>query len=189
MSNVCARSTVISRRNQRRIAAQSDYRFYTGPYRLQNNEPEHPGTRMIYLSYSENPTVISTSTAPKLGIRRRTPTSLRLLMDFIGTLPFKATGRMLIMYDDVARPVSAHRDHIETELCHDFLWFRTNTKKPFFMLNHKTGEKLYVEGYTAWFDSVNQYHGSDPVDGLSFSIRVDGVFHRRIQSDDTEAAV
>jgi hypothetical protein len=44
------------------------------------------------------------------------------------------------------------------------------------MLNHKTNEKLYVDGYSAWFDSVNQFHGSDPVDGLSFSIRVDGVF-------------
>lgn len=44
------------------------------------------------------------------------------------------------------------------------------------MLNQKTNEKRYVEGYSAWFDSVNQYHGSDAVDGLSFSIRVDGKF-------------
>jgi hypothetical protein len=80
------------------------------------------------------------------------------------------------MYDNVARQVPAHRDHIETELCHEFLWFRTNTKKPFFMLNQKTGEKKYVEGYSAWFDSVNQFHGSDAYDGLSFSIRVDGKF-------------
>ena len=45
----------ITQKIKRRIAAQSDYRFYTGPYRLQNNAPEHPGTRMIYLSYSELP--------------------------------------------------------------------------------------------------------------------------------------
>ena len=44
------------------------------------------------------------------------------------------------------------------------------------MLNHQTNEKKYVESYTAWFDSVNQFHGSDPYDGLSFSIRVDGIF-------------
>lgn len=44
------------------------------------------------------------------------------------------------------------------------------------MLNHQTNEKLYVESYSAWFDSVNQYHGSDAREGLSFSIRVDGVF-------------
>jgi hypothetical protein len=98
------------------------------------------------------------------------------LMDFIATLPFKATGRILIMYDDSPRPVTAHRDHTETELCHEFIWFRTNLKKPFYMLNHKTGEKRYVESYSAWFDSVNQYHGSDTCDGLAFSIRVDGIF-------------
>jgi hypothetical protein len=44
------------------------------------------------------------------------------------------------------------------------------------MLNHETNEKRYVETYTAWFDAVNQFHGTDPVEGLSFSIRVDGRF-------------
>ena len=32
-----------------------------------------------------------------------------------------------------------------------------NKDKPFYMLNCDTGEKKYVEGYTAWFDSVNQF--------------------------------
>ena len=44
------------------------------------------------------------------------------------------------------------------------------------MLNQNTSEKKYVESYSAWFDSVNQYHGSDAVEGLSFSVRVDGIF-------------
>jgi hypothetical protein len=44
------------------------------------------------------------------------------------------------------------------------------------MLNHRTGERLYVESYSAWFDTVNQFHGSDAMAGLSFSIRVDGIF-------------
>ena len=98
------------------------------------------------------------------------------LMDFIATLPFKATGRMLIMYDDSGRAVSAHRDHDSAELCHEFIWMRTNLDKPFYMLNPETGEKLYVASHSAWFDSVNQYHGADATGGLSFSIRVDGVF-------------
>jgi hypothetical protein len=83
---------------------------------------------------------------------------------------------MLIMYDDAGREVPAHRDHTSTDVCHDFIWFRTNMKKPFFMFNHETGEKLYVESYSAWFDTVNQFHGSDAAEGLSFSIRVDGTF-------------
>ena len=166
----------ITQKIKRRIAAQNDYRFYTGPYRLQTDSPEHPGSRMIYLSYSELPDSYFDLDRTELWKPSANAGEFALLMDFIGTLPFKATGRMLIMYDDVARPVTAHRDHVETEVCHDFLWFRTNLKKPFYMLNHKTNEKFYVDTHTAWFDSVNQYHGTDPVEGLAFSIRVDGVF-------------
>ncbi|HEX8288393.1 MAG TPA: hypothetical protein VF556_10375 [Pyrinomonadaceae bacterium] len=166
----------ITQKIKRRMAAQNDYQFYTGPYRLQNESPQHPGTRMVYLAHSEKPDSYFDLDRTELWHPTPNANEFALLMDFIRTLPFKATGRMLIMYDTVARPVTAHRDHIETELCHDFIWFRTNLKKPFYMLNHKTGEKKYVESYSAWFDSVNQYHGSDPIDGLSFSIRVDGHF-------------
>jgi hypothetical protein len=131
---------------------------------------------MIYLAYSEAPDSYFDLDRTELWKPSEAANDFSLLMDFIRTMPFKSTGRMLIMYDTVERPVPAHRDHIETELCHDFIWFRTNLKKPFYMLNHKTNEKKYVESYSAWFDSVNQFHGSDPYDGLSFSIRVDGHF-------------
>jgi hypothetical protein len=97
-------------------------------------------------------------------------------MKFIRTLPFEATGRMIIMYDDSGRAVPAHRDHDSTDLCHEFIWFRTNLDKPFYMLNPDSGEKRYVGSYAAWFDTVNQFHGADATGGLSFSIRVDGRF-------------
>jgi hypothetical protein len=166
----------LTQRIKRHLQTQEDLKFYTGPYRLENNAPERPGSRMIYLAYSELPDSYFDLDRTELWHPTIYANEFALLMDFIGTLPFKATGRMLIMYDNVARKVPAHRDHLETELCHEFIWFRTNLKKPFFMLNHQTNEKKYVESYSAWFDSVNQYHGSDGVDGLSFSIRVDGVF-------------
>jgi hypothetical protein len=83
---------------------------------------------------------------------------------------------MLIMYDDSGRSVTAHRDHDGEELCHEFIWFRTNLEKPFYMLNPETGEKLYVTSHAAWFDTVNQYHGADRTGELSWSIRVDGRF-------------
>ena len=102
-------------------------------------------------------------------------------MDFIQTLPFEATGRMLIIYDDRGVEVPAHRDHLEKNVCHDFIWFRTNLIKPFYMYNQNSGEKLYVKSYSAWFDTVNQFHGSDAVPGLSFSIRVDGIFSREFR--------
>lgn len=166
----------ITQRVKKRLNAKKDLQFYTGPYKLDNSNPDRPGSRMIYLAYSEQPDSYFDLDRTELWHPTEAANEFALLMDFIKTLPFKSTGRMLIMYDDVAREVPAHRDHIETELCHDFLWFRTSLKKPFYMLNHKTGEKKYVEGYTAWFDSVNQFHGSDPFEGLSFSIRVDGIF-------------
>jgi hypothetical protein len=166
----------ITQRIKRRLQAQKDYKFYTGPYRLENASPHYPGSRMIYLSYSELPDSYFDLDRTELWHPTENANEFSLLMDFIRTLPFKSTGRMLIMYDDAARPVTAHRDHIETDICHEFVWFRTNKRKPFYMLNHKTGEKKYVESYSAWFDTVNQFHGTDTVEGLSFSIRVDGIF-------------
>lgn len=174
----------ITQRVKRRLRAQKDYKFYTGPYKLNDDNPDRPGSRMIYLAFSEMPDSYFDLDKTELWHPTEVANEFSLLMDFIKTLPFKSTGRMLIMYDDAPREVPAHRDHIETELCHDFLWFRTSLKKPFYMLNHKTGAKKYVDGYTAWFDSVNQFHGSDPYDGLSFSIRVDGHF-----TDEFKAAI
>lgn len=161
---------------KRHLKTQTDLKFYTGPYRLDESNPDRPGSRMIYLAYSERPDNYFDLDKTELWHPTTQANEFALLMNFIGTLPFKATGRMMIMYDDVSRSVPAHRDHVETEICHEFIWFRTNFHKSFYMLNHTTGEKKYVEGHSAWFDSVNQYHGSDAAEGLSFSIRVDGKF-------------
>jgi hypothetical protein len=166
----------IIERIKQHIKAQTDIQFYTGPFRLQNSLPERPGSRMIYLAQSSLPD--SYFDLDKTELWKPSPATgeFALLMDFIATLPFKSTGRMLIMYDDVQRAVPAHRDHTEIDICHEFIWFRTNLNKPFYMLNHETNEKQYVESYSAWFDTVNQYHGTDPGEGLTFSIRVDGIF-------------
>ncbi len=83
---------------------------------------------------------------------------------------------MLIMYDPLGRAVTAHRDHDSEDLCHEFFWFRTNFDKPFYLLNPGSGEKSYVAGYSAWFDTVNQFHGADATGELAWSIRVDGRF-------------
>ena len=168
----------ILQRIKRRLhaQAQSDYKFYTGPYKLNDKIPDRPGSRMIYLAYSERPDSYFDLDKTELWHPTEAANEFMLLMDFIRTLPFQATGRMMIMYDDAPREVPAHRDHVETDICHEFIWFRTNRKKPFYMFNYQTGEKKYVESHSAWFDSVNQFHGSDPSDGLSFSIRVDGKF-------------
>lgn len=166
----------VTERVRRRLEDDRDQQFYTGPFRLKDESPDRPGTRMIYLSQSKMPD--SYYDLDRTELWRPTPEAEEFagLMEFIRSLPFSSTGRMLIMYDHAPRPVTPHRDHDVVEVCHEFIWFRTNLSKPFYMLNHHTREKLYVSSHSAWFDTVNQFHGSDACDGLSFSVRVDGHF-------------
>jgi hypothetical protein len=78
--------------------------------------------------------------------------------------------------------VPAHRDHLDSERCHEFIWLRTNFNKSLYMLDPESGERLQVQSHSAWFDSVNQYHGADASEGLSFSIRVDGIFSDELRA-------
>jgi len=172
----------LTRRIKKHLEFHNDLAFYTGPYRLQENEPDRPGSRMIYLAQSNRPDSYFDLNQSELWHATEATSEFSLLMDFIATLPFKSTGRMLIMYDNISRAVTAHRDHAESDICHEFVWFRTNLRKPFYLLNPRTNEKKYVESYSAWFDTVNQFHGSDAVEGLTFSIRVDGTFTDEFKS-------
>jgi hypothetical protein len=140
-----------------------------------------PGSRLVYLAQSEREQ--DYYDLDNCDVWHPTPDAEEFseLMDFIAELPFEATGRMIIMYDDSGRAVSAHRDHDSIDLCHEFIWFRTNLDKPFYILNSDTGEQLYVRSHSAWFDTVNQFHGADATGGLSFSIRVDGRFHQDLR--------
>lgn len=168
--------------------------LFLNEHRLDPAAPHQPGAREVWLTRTKAGTPYNYLDLNKPELWEQTPAAAEFsrLMDFIETLPFEGTGRMLIIYDDQGLCVPAHRDHLEKEVCHDFIWFRTNLLKPFYMYNHHSGEKLYVTSYSAWFDTVNQFHGSDPAPGLSFSIRVDGIFNselrRRIPKPSTNIA-
>jgi len=166
----------IVERIERRLAAAGDLQFYTGPFVLDSSKPKLPGSRMVYLSSPKGEDDYYKLDRPDFWEPSKDADEFRPLMDFIATLPFEATGRMLIMYDAEGAAVSAHRDHDNHDLCHEFIWFRTNLKKPFYMLDDQSGEKLYVTSHSAWFDTVNQFHGADANGCLSISIRVDGIF-------------
>ena len=172
----------ITERLRARVAAAEDRAFYTGPFLLDAAAPVLPGSRMVYLSRSREPENYYDLNRTEVWEATEEAEDFAPLMDFIATLPFAATARMLIMYDASGRAVSAHKDHDSTDLCHEFIWFRTNRSKPFYMLNPETGERAYVESHAAWFDTVNQFHGADASGGLSFSIRVDGVFSDEFRS-------
>jgi hypothetical protein len=152
--------------------------YFINDHRLDMKTPQQPGVREIWLSrpVAGAPGNYLDLDKPALWEPTAAVAEFPELMDFIGTLPFKATGRMLIIYDYSGNAVPAHCDHFSTDVCNDFIWMRTSLKKPFYLLNDKTGEKRYVRSYSAWFDTVNQFHGSDAIEGLSFSMRVDGIF-------------
>jgi hypothetical protein len=166
----------VRERLERRLLAERDTWFYTGPFILEANAATLPGSRMVYLSRSERPDDYYDLDACEHWHASAEADEFSELMDFIATLPFAATARMLIMYDPDGRAVTAHRDHDSVDLCHEFIWLRTNTDKPFYLLNPETGEKRYVSGHAAWFDTVNQYHGADATGELAWSVRVDGRF-------------
>jgi hypothetical protein len=173
----------ITERLSYRLAAAKDRQFYTGPFLLDADAPDRPGSRMIELAQSREPENYYDLNRTDVWEPSPEAAEFAPLMDFIATLPFAATGRMLIMYDANGRAVSAHKDHDSTELCHEFIWFRTNLSKPFYMLDPGTGVRAYVAGHAAWFDTVNQFHGADASGELSFSIRVDGVFSDEFRRD------
>jgi hypothetical protein len=166
----------VAERIERRLSKARDLAFYTGPFLLDGKAPYLPGSSLVYLSESRAEENYYDLDRTELWEPGEDAEEFSELMDFIATLPFRERGRMIIMYDPSGRAVTAHRDHDSAELCHEFIWFRTSLRKPFYMLNPDTDEKLYVRSSAAWFDTVNQYHGADASGGLSFSIRVDGVF-------------
>jgi hypothetical protein len=158
--------------------------FFLNQHRLETDSPYVPGVREIWLTRTRPGTPYDYLDINHTALWQNTEAAeeFRPLMDFIDTLPFESKGRILIIYDAGGHAVPAHRDHEREDICHEFIWFRTNLSKPLYMLNHLTGEKLSVDSYTAWFDTVNQYHGSDATGQLSFSVRVDGRFTDEFRS-------
>src|SRR5947207_4298666 len=116
----------ITDRIERRLAEEKDYQFYTGPFKLEQDAAGRPGAKMIYLSRSKLPDNYYDLDKTELWEPTEAAIEFAPLMELIGMLPFAATGRMLIIYDAQGRAVTAHRDHDSYELCHEFVWFRTN---------------------------------------------------------------
>lgn len=96
---------------------------------------------MIHLSRSHQPADYYNLNVSELWEPTDEIGDFEPLMDFIATLPFSATGRMLIIYDESGQAVTAHRDHESVDLCHEFIWFRTNLNKPFYLLDPVTADK------------------------------------------------
>jgi len=155
-------------------------------HRLNKDSAYQPGVREIWLSRTLPGTPYNYLDLDRTELWQPTEAAEEFaeLMQFIATLPFERTGRIILIYDDGQHSceVPAHQDHTKTNICHEFIWMRTNLKKPFYVLDHMSGRKEYVSSYSAWFDTVNQFHGSDAADEMTFSIRVDGHFTDEFRS-------
>ena len=166
-----------------RHARSGDDSFFLNQHRLEDTSPYQPGVREIWLSDLKPGVPYDYLQLDNPGMWQPSEAALEFapLMEFLATLPFAATGRIIVIYDFDGNAVPPHRDHIENDVCHEFFWMRTNLDKRFYVLNPETFEKLYVDSYSAWFDTVNQYHGAEASEALTFSIRVDGVFSDRFR--------
>lgn len=147
--------------------------FYAGE-RLDPTQPTHIGTKAIALMNQiegdydriHDPTCWKPSEFAE---------EFPELMDFINDLPFKGYGRAFIIFDETGLDEPVHRDHGDPDLCQEFIWFRTNQLKRFYIYDKQRKQKHHVDQLACWFDT-RHYHGTDPAEGLSISIRVDGVF-------------
>jgi hypothetical protein len=157
------------------LAAGRSHEFDVGGAKVRLLSRRRPGSQVIQLAVKDGHDYFELNDPERWRIGGCAD-QFGPLMDFLATLPFKATARMVILADPRGRRVTAHRDHSRLDVCHEFLWLRTNLDKRFYLTDLDRRRKLYVESYSAWFDTVNQFHGVDPTGSLTFSIRIDGLF-------------
>ncbi len=98
------------------------------------------------------------------------------LKKWIEALPFKEIGRTLFFIHEHDCELLVHKDGTnykphETE----FLWINPCMIKKFYVWDEKTDERHYVETPVAFFNPYD-WHGGDPVDRMTWSLRVDGKF-------------
>lgn len=101
------------------------------------------------------------------------------LMQFIATLPFAEIGRVLIFLTDHDLVTPLHQDDSETPHKNEFLWFRSNLHKRFFVYENQ--QKHHIDSHSAFFNE-HHWHGTDPLPQMCFSIRVDGVFTEQFRA-------
>ena len=123
----------LQERVRRHLDAGESEPFNTGYFKKGLLSRTRPGSRVIPLSVSKRPFNYLDLGRPGLWEPSELAADFGPLMEFIDTLPFASTARMIIMCDDRGRRVSAHRDHSATDTLNEFVWFRTNLDKPFFV--------------------------------------------------------
>lgn len=110
------------------------------------------------------------------------------LKNLILQMPFSSIGRVLLFMTEANNQTVPHFDVLNQEQRKekpndDFIWFSTKVEsKRIFVYDEETKEKMYPDRGKKfiWFNEMD-YHGTDPVNHFSFSIRIDGKFNEDIK--------
>jgi hypothetical protein len=103
------------------------------------------------------------------------------LVEFIKQLPFAEIGRVMCFITEPNNETVPHFDdalNAPGRENDDFIWFTTTDEyKRIFVMDGETKEKTYYESgkKLVWFNEMD-YHGTDPINRLTFSVRIDGKF-------------
>lgn len=102
--------------------------------------------------------------------------SLRDLAEFVDMLPFFCSvGKITIIHNEPGVPGMEHVDHKFEDLVSEFVWFRCDRKKQFYVRDTVHSYPWYVDCNVIWFHD-RLTHNISPIDEPCFSVRVDGKF-------------
>ena len=111
------------------------------------------------------------------------------LVKLIESMPFEGIGRVMFFMTEANNQTVPHydvaNDAQRAEKPHDdFIWFTTKpNSKGIFVMDSETLEKVYPDPTKkfVWWNEMD-FHGTDPVDHFSFSIRIDGKFKPEVKT-------
>ena len=111
------------------------------------------------------------------------------LVKLIESMPFEGIGRVIFFMTEANNQTVPHFDVAnEAQRAEkpndDFIWLSTKpNSKGIYVMDGETLEKIYPDPTKKfiWWNEMD-YHGTDPVDHFSFSIRIDGKFKPEVKA-------
>jgi len=108
------------------------------------------------------------------------------LVSLIKQLPFEEIGRVMFFITEPNNETIPHYDDsldVPDRPNDDFIWFTTSNRyKRIYVIDGDNKEKYYTDQSKkfVWFNEMD-YHGTDPVNRLTFSVRIDGKFRADVK--------
>jgi hypothetical protein len=88
---------------------------------------------------------------------------------------FSEYGRVVVFLNEPGVSTPIHQDSSDANRKDEFIWISLGARKKFFVYDTETDIKHYLHSPIGTFDATN-YHGADPGEFASWSVRIDGIF-------------